>query len=214
MNNFISELKLSAKKIIFAFQRSVKKEFIEFHHFPFNTLDVRLKDQDVEELKTVTDVLQKTGVTYRLCGGTALGFYRDHQFIRHDNDFDLDLLDFSDVKCLKEIMKNYGYKIGRLVYYKGELQQIVFFNRDRVIMDFIVWHLNGDIIYNYSERGYKRIQKSRHFTKLTDCDCYNYTFKIPGDIEEWLVMRYGEDWKTPKTYKGDWKEECGDLQKM
>ena len=49
---------------------------------------------------------------------------------------------------------------------------------------------------------------------MTDYDCYGYTFKLPSHLEEWLVKRFGEDWRIPKTYKGDWKQDCLDIKPL
>ena len=88
---------------------------------------------------------------------------------------------------------------------------LVFYNNKKIIIDFVIWSQNGEEIFNYSERGYKRSQKVKYFKSLTSVVAFNHSYLIPGYIEEWLCFRYGIDWKVPKTYKGDWKEECGDI---
>lgn len=214
MNIVMNYSKLAVKKLIFFFERMIGKNFIEYHHFPFNTLDVRLKDEDAEELYILSEMLEDLGYHYRVTDGIALGFYRDGHFIRHDNDLDFELLNPNSIMPLKIEMKNRGYIIGREVYYKNALQQIVFYNKDKVIADFVVWHYDGDMIVDYSERGYLRTQSPKYFETLTDFSIYGHTYKLPGYIEEWLVDRYGDDWRIPKTYKGDWKDECPDLKKL
>ena len=55
------------------------------------------------------------------------------------------------------------------------------------------------------------------FFKKENLGSFNFRGKqypMPGAIEEWLEMRYGNDWRVPKTYKGDWKEECFDMKKI
>ena len=207
-------LKYIVKKILFYYRRITKKDFLEFHEFPFPPLEVRLKDEDAAELNKVCSMLDKLGYHYRLTDGLALGLYREHHFIRHDNDLDFDLKDFDSVTELKKSMRSCGYHVGREVYYKGKLQQIVFYNKNKNLVDFLVWHQEGAFLKNYAEEGYVRTQEFRHFDTLTDFECYGYTFKLPGDIEDWLVKRYGDDWMIPKTYKGDWKDECPDLEKI
>ena len=203
------------KRVIYFIERCMNKEFIEYHQFPFSTLDIRLKDEDAKELYEVCKMLEAVGHQYRVTDGIALGLYRDGHFIRHDNDLDFDLLDVNDTKEIKSVMSKRGYKVGREAYYKGVLQQIVFYNKDHVIVDYVVWHtVDNNKIVNYEEKGYVRKQDAKYFLTHTDFDCYGYTFKLPGYIEKWFVDRYGEDWRIPKTYKGDWKDECPDLAKL
>lgn len=211
---FVFYLKLIVKRIIFCYKLILNKDFFEYHHFPFNNIKVRLKDEDAVELHNICNMLDSCGFTYRLTDGLALGFYREHHFIRHDNDLDFDLKDFNSLSELKKAMRNRGYKVGREAYYLGKVQQIVFYNKNQLLVDFLVWYKEGDVIKNYEEEGYVRTQDPKHFDTLTNFDCYGYTFKLPGDMEEWLVKRYGEDWRIPKTYKGDWKDECLDLEKL
>ena len=207
-------IRYARKKIKFFIQRRAKKKFLLYHLFPFNTLKVRLKDEDAYELHNICEMLDKHGIRYRLTDGVALGFYREHHFIRHDTDLDFDLMDFDSLETLKEQMKNRGYKIGREVYYDSQIQQIVFYNKNQLIVDFSIWYRKDGELRHYGEKGYVRIQELQYFENLTDYDCYGYTFKLPGHLEEWLVKRFGDDWQTPRTYKGDWKQDCFDIKPL
>ena len=33
-------------------------------------------------------------------------------------------------------------------------------------------------------------------------------YPLHAPIEEWLADRYGKDWKIPKKYEGDWRDDC------
>ena len=69
-------IRYARKKIKFFIQRHAKKKFLLYHLFPFNTLKVRLKDEDAQELHNICEMLDKHGIRYRLTDGVALGFYR------------------------------------------------------------------------------------------------------------------------------------------
>lgn len=202
------------KKVKFLLQRLFKKKYVVYHLFPFNTLKVTLKDEDVHELYQICEILDKHGIHYRLTDGLALGLYREHHFIRHDNDFDFDLMDFDALDVLKEEMLQRGYKVGREAYFLEKLQQIVFYNKDSLIVDFSIWFREDGVLKHYGEEHFVRIQELKYFETLTDYECYGYTFKLPGHMEDWLVKRFGEDWRVPKTYKGDWKQECKDIHRF
>jgi len=202
------------KKVLFNILKQLGQEFVEFHYFPFNEMSA-LPDGADKEMNEVCDFLKNNNVNHRITDGTILGLYRNNAFIPHDNDIDIDLLDEANYKFLmSEMVKKYSYKVGRIVFYKGKVQQVAFYNKRNVIVDFIFWYTKNNHLYNYQEKGYERKQEIKYFNKL-DIFTYNgVEYKIPGFIEEWLVFRYGSDWNVPKTYKGDWKEECGGLKML
>ena len=204
-------MKKIIKIVLFFLCNFFKKKFVEYHYFPFDTLEVTLCEEAVLYMESVKTLLSNAGICYRFTDGTALGLYREHGFIKHDNDIDLDILNIVDEKIIIKKMRALGFKIGRIVYFKNQIQQLVFYNNKKIIIDFVIWSQNGEEIFNYSERGYKRSQKVKYFKSLTSVVAFNHSYLIPGYIEEWLCFRYGIDWKVPKTYKGDWKEECGDI---
>jgi phosphorylcholine metabolism protein LicD len=160
--------------------------------------------------------LDKLMVPYRLTDGTILGIYREGEFIKHDNDIDVDVFDI-DNQIIESIIKYFlkgGFKIGRKAYYKGAMQQVVFYNDREVIFDILFWYRNDKEYVNNSERGYIREQESRYFESLGEITFKGEVYKCPPDIERWLEMRYGEGWNVPKTYKGDWKDDCFDIKSI
>ena len=197
-------LKKNIKRVLFSARKLLGQEFVEFHHFPFNEMSPLPSGAD-KEMNMVCKFLEENKINYRITDGTILGLYRNNAFIPHDNDIDIDLLDVINSKYLiSEMIKKHSYKVGRIVYYKGKVQQVAFYNKRNVTVDFIFWYTNDNYLYNYQERGYERKQETKYFNKL---DVFNYKgneYKIPGFIEDWLVFRYGSDWNVPKTYKGDW----------
>lgn len=51
-------------------------------------------------MESVKTLLSNAGICYRFTDGTALGLYREHGFIKHDNDIDLDILNIVDEKII------------------------------------------------------------------------------------------------------------------
>jgi len=193
-----------------------KRDFIEYHSFPFNTLQKMPSGSELV-MEQCCNILESVNVAYRLTDGTALGLYREGEFIAHDNDIDVDVLGDAQLENIAQLFINSGMKLGRKAIYKGKIQQLVFFTESHTIFDIVVWHkLDDRTILNYSERGYRRTQDIKFFKKekLDSINFKGKQYPIPGAIEEWLEMRYGNDWRIPKTYKGDWKEECFDMKKI
>ncbi len=211
MRNFVFFIKRIIKEVFFLIPKN--DGFQEFHHFPFNH-NVPLPNVAPFVMAQCCELLESIKVNYRITDGTILGLYRQGTFIPHDNDIDVDALDFHSIDLLHEGMKRHGMRLGRKVIYKKQLQQLVYYNEDQVVFDIVFWHSEGNKIYNYSERGYERIQEKQFFENLTYIEYKGRNYPMPSNIEKWLDMRFGQDWRIPKTYKRDWKEECGDIKKI
>jgi phosphorylcholine metabolism protein LicD len=193
------------------------KKFIEFHSFPFDPNSKMPKGAE-KVMKNSCKILSDLGVNFRIADGTILGLYRAGEFIAHDNDIDVEVFDDKEVIDIQKSFKEAGMTLGRKAIYNGKIQQLVYYTSDYIIFDIIVWHLNDKDgkLYNYSERDYERIQDPKYFEKdkLEFIEFRGAKYPIPTPIEEWLEMRYGNDWKIPKTYKGDWKDECFDMKRI
>jgi phosphorylcholine metabolism protein LicD len=62
----------------------------------------------------------------------------------------------------------------------------------------------------YNKKGCNLVSISipkKYFTDLSEIEFYNTKFKAPSKIEDYLLLRYGKDWRTPKKdyvyYKDD-----------
>jgi len=191
-------------------------DFQEYHSFPFNP-NQKLPDGAGEVMKECCEILKSLNLNYRISDGTILGIYRSGEFIAHDNDIDVEIIGDEQVKEIEEKFQSMGMTLGRKVIYKGKVQQIIYYTSDYVIFDIVIWHSKEDNqLYNYSERDYERIQDAKYFQKdkLDFIEFEGENYPMPTPIEEWLEMRYGKDWKIPKTYKGNWKEECFDMRRI
>ena len=196
-----------------------QKDFIEFHSFPFDA-NAKMPLGAEIIMQACCGVLNDLNINYRVSDGTILGLYRAGEFIAHDNDIDVEVLDVNDktIEDIDKVFQSNGMKLGRKVIYKGELQQLVYYTSSKVIFDIVVWHSSNeeDKIYNYSERDYERVQDAKYFQKkkLEHIEFKSNLYPMPTPVEDWLEMRYGKDWRIPKTYKGDWKDDCFDIKRM
>jgi len=213
LRNKMNNIKYIIKRLLF-----LVSKFQNFREFMALYVEKRvLNENDAIKMKEYCKTFQECKLHFRLTDGTILGLYREGGFIKHDDDVDIDILnaDKDSISLLKKKLK-LKMKIGREVIYNGKIQQIAFYDKAGFIFDLVFWYGDDELIYNYCEKDYERVQESKFFqkNKLDFIDFKGEKYPMPTPIEEWLEMRYGADWKTPKTYKGDWKEECFDMKKM
>lgn len=187
------------------------RNIFDYRNFPFDT-STPLPESASKTLLNVLLLLKNFNSNFRFTDGTALGLYREGKFIAGDNDIDIDLLNFTrPLNLIIKFLTN-GFSIGRFVYAKKHVQQISFFDKSNVVVDIIFWRENKSTqIVNYVEPDYIRTQDVKHFYNKTFLMFNGEVIPLPGDIENWLVSRYGDDWRTPKGSNVDWKSYCNDI---
>jgi phosphorylcholine metabolism protein LicD len=209
--NLIFSIKRIVKKILFAANRNA---FREFNSFLVNNNGILSIDAPID-LEKCCIMIESLQLNYRLTDGTILGIYRDGRLIPHDNDIDVDVLvsENLDTDKIHSLFFLNNFRLGRKVYYKGNIQQLAYFNKTtNDIFDMIFWYPEGNRVVNYSERNFERSQDIKYFNLNCQVQFQGRSYPAPAPLEEWLVMRYGKDWRVPKTFKSDWKEECFDMK--
>lgn len=155
------------------------------------------KEIAAENLHIVKDILERQGVPFQLHTGTALGAVREHDFISHDEDIDLAILEKDRLKFLKTLplLMDAGFNLCR--HDGRDLYSIM---RKGEYIDFYVYR---------PWKGDERIATAsgwltpRRFVE----ESQEYEFKgekynIPREIDEYLCSEYGKNWSTPVDFYG------------
>jgi len=165
--------------------------------------------------------LSSINQTFYISAGTALGAVRDKAFIPHDQDIDVEILTsyenpVDDQRIIKSFEDN-GFILVRTMHDKNFPQQLAFINNDDVIFD--IW-----FVYQDAEEGFGvtytdlgKLKTPNKFIKnmkkgIWEIDGRIYNIILPNDPSEYCEMRYGSDWRTPKTFKGPWQDDAGNLE--
>lgn len=163
---------------------------------------------------------QLKGYKFWITSGNLLGIYRDNKLIDHDTDIDVCML-FSDqeqdlndkIADIVSKLSRIGFALIRTVVWEDKPMQIAFIDMvNDVIFDIYFFYEKGDTAYNYNTEGY--IHKPMKF--LMELGCINFEgelFPCPNHLEDYLVWRFGENWKTPTGKKVPWQQEATHLKK-
>lgn len=155
-----------------------------------------------ENLLKFHSIIEKTNIRYGLYFGTLLGAIRENDFIAHDEDTDIYILEEDRKLFINQLFafRKYGLELVRVrnnlmsFMSNGEYIDIYFFKR----------------IKKYKIFNYRSIGSKYHIKEKYILDRKKYTFKgeefyIPSNAEKVLEILYGKNWKTPiKNYHAPW----------
>jgi len=171
-------------------------------------LDIRQKQFIVEPLRGKdamkilnlgTAALKAVGIEYKVGGGTLLGLVRDKDFIPHDTDLDVDVCVKGSVNKeigdLVNLMTFKGFDVIRQQTYEDKFMQLAFIHTGT--------HIIFDIYFYYEKllKGHDFINVNEHGILMYPA---TYWFNIMP-VEEYLSLRYGDNWRTPQGSKSDWE---------
>jgi hypothetical protein len=163
------------------------------------------EDKLFEVMKLTGEVLDLEHLGFWLSAGTVLGLYRDDGFIPHDTDIDFEVLAFSgyDYETLISLFEGEGFLLQRKVLHDGEVMQLAF-TKDFVLIDlYFYYSWTNDCFINCNDSGVFRLPK-KFFDGVTRIN----GFRVPCPVDDYLVYRYGSEWRKPAGSKGDWAAEC------
>lgn len=172
--------------------------------------------KDLEEIKQVFD---KFGVRLFLTYGALLGIYRGGDFIPHDDDIDLciiDPIDFNTRKQIGHMLLDLGYTPQGIVFnvagryepsepgYNGDNETGIIVCQKRIRTTLFFFKREGCPIHGEDYTCWPKYGSPRliftpaHFFDNPSSIKFNgRTYLTPGPIKEYLTFMYGKDWKKP-----------------
>ena len=162
-------------------------------------------------LNAFAEALNSAGIAFWLDFGTLLGYYREHDFIKHDCDLDFGVM-LKDAERVKIALESNGFK--RISYYKatdGGVEECYKFMHTS--LDVFYFREEGDKLYCNTFTTFSKFSLKRMFS-LNKVPCFvkkiyipnsgfaNVEYKgsfvgIPNNIREHLEWHYGKSFMTP-----------------
>ena len=195
-------------------QTEISKQNIRNNYF---------KEEAEEVLKQLSEALNQNNIMFWLEFGTLLGFYREHDFIKHDDDLDFGAYLEDAVHIRKALEKN-GFKLIRKYQSTdGGLEEC--YRYKHTTLDIFYFRKNEHGLYCTS---YSRDKKTFISSLLNRRPCTvkqitipdngfvstiykNCKVNIPTDCTKHLPMHYGRNFMTPNP-NFNYKEEASNIK--
>ena len=156
-------------------------------------------DHDVAErnLKEAKLILDDAGIVFLLFSGACLGAVRDSAFIPWDDDIDIlsvmGINDLTEQRLLAAVntFKENGYFVKEL---KGGYSRTF-----SMIKDYVRIGWDADYIVEDTIKVYPGIpMPAKLFANPKEIEFLGEKFLVPNPPEEYLRLKYGTEWTTPK----------------
>ena len=157
-------------------------------------MDVAVAEKLLLETKVIMDRL---GVQFFLRQGTCLGAVRDHAFIPWDDDLDLGVVvglnGFTEqsIDPVLAAFRESGY------YVQAERSDSIVIStllKNNMRIDLLFHRVINEQIYHWPGIWFPVTL----FKQLKEVSFIGEKFLVPNPPEEYLRMKYGPDWQTPK----------------
>jgi len=156
-------------------------------------MDIKAMTENMLDFKEVMD---KNKIPFVLIAGTLLGAVREHGFITYDTDADiacfneLERKDHWKLKQIKEDLTAKGFRcVGNDVCY---LHADFFIRNGEKIDMFWFTRIDDEWLTGNTLRF-----PSHYFDNLDEIDFLGKKFKIPSNVEKFLEISYGKNWRIP-----------------
>ena len=148
-------------------------------------------------LKQIKSILDDLGVAFMMGSGSCLGAVRDGAFIPWDDDVDLltvlgvNGMTEQSIETVMEAFRAGGFFVARQ---DGVESTVLMTMKDgaRVSLEWL--HIRGDHVYAYPGIQLPAVM----FTQPKQIDFLGERLNVPNPPEEYLALKYGPEWKTPR----------------
>ena len=164
-------------------------------------------------LQAFSSALNEAGIKFWIDYGTLLGYYRDHDFIGHDNDLDSGAF-IEDTDRVKDVLEKRGFRLVR--YYRTEdgdgIEHCYAFEDSSMTIDVFFYKKEDESVKCICYYPLKNYPVEKHLFEEIPFTCYTVTspfkglkkvvFKdsevyIPVNTDEYLKANYGDNYMTP-----------------
>lgn len=178
-----------------------------------NEVNEAFKREAVDVLRLYSEAMMSNGLVFWLDYGTLLGYYREHDFIKHDFDLDTSAW-FEDHDRIKEALEKAGFERVRHYYlkFRDGLEECYKHRDYATTIDVFYYFNEGNKSYCFSFSPMVSMTKKYHLNRVQKSKARKWTFPkvtpvlakfkgvsvyVPENTGAYLEYTYGETFMTP-----------------
>lgn len=180
----------------------------------------KFQKDGLELLTLFANTLNAAEIDYWLDFGTLLGYYREHDFIKHDNDLDFGAY-IEDAEKIRKVLISVGFELVRNYWVVGEDGKEDCFRFNDSTVDVFYYKKNGNKLIGNSFNPLKTVKLNEiiPFQVMQFIQPYSglkrdlflgVEVKVPKNADEYLRANYGDDYMIPNP-KFNWMTDSPNL---
>lgn len=163
------------------------------------------RNHSLKNLIELDFIFRKNKVCYWLQDGTLLGYYRDQDFISHDNDVDIGIrwTDFSQKVMIEVLDNGFEFRAASGLTHNSLVVNIV---KRGVSIDFYFYYdatpgyfYHSAILKKPFSNGRKRIDFTYKKFGIKEVEFLKHNFFVPEDELYFIKTKYGPTWAKKDT---------------
>ena len=159
----------------------------------------------ISDLAACRAAFDSVKIPWVITDGIVLGYARQKDVLAWDTDLDLGIfreISPQEWRKLFEALRGAGFGIKNL-------KQDFVYGRRRVKFNLWLYHKKGGFYEAYPRTtpDVKFVEKAKWYDKPQLVKFLGSKYPMPNHLEDYLVCRYGTDWKTEKPGHSKWRQE-------
>ena len=185
----------------------------ERHQLRMKNVSDAFKKEAVDVLGLFSNALNINNVSFWLCCGTLLGYYREHDFIKHDFDLDTGAW-YKDRDRVRDALEKNGFERVRYYYIQNKdgLEECYKHKDYDTTIDVFYFIEEGEYSFCYAFSPLVSMTRKCHLnrvqpSKVIKCtwdafsiipvDFQGIPVNVPQDTAHFLETQYGKNFMTP-----------------
>lgn len=216
----VEDIQIAVPQALNSFVRKYRQQLLsESYKINLFKFTPRSRKHAHKLLRRSCEVLEELGIHYWLDFGTLLGFIRENKIIDWDKDLDLSVRYESDekmeqmiqalsklypIKLLSPSIRPDSWNLGKYRTVKAFHQKFGLI-RTNPHLDFFTQYRGQyegktEPTYRSIIAGVNNEIPASFVDELDTFIFEGHEYAIPNHVEDYLALRYGSDWRTPKQY--------------
>jgi len=166
---------------------------------------ILMKDRILSDLVACKAAFDQAEIPWVITDGVVLGYVRHNDIIAQDTDLDLGIFhEVSDIEWQRLYIALIGAGFG-----VASLKQDFVYGRRKSKFNLWMFHKKGDFYEAFprSTPGIKFVEKAEWYDEIQLVDFLGASYPMPSDLDDYIVCRYGEDWKEARYTHSEWRLE-------